>query len=147
MNLIILEATSTSTAAVSLFDLLNSCASFYRDSHKRMDVWRSVSTDSRVLNLIGQTRWWAKDVALKNIFGLFNDPSDSLYITVLNVLLIVSSNNEDFNSDTRSTANSLLKALMKYETVMTDQLFLKIFSRTTSLSKYLQKECTYFKPN
>lgn len=143
LNLIILEATSTSTAAVSLFGLLNSCASFFRDSHKRMDVWRSVSTDNRVLNLIGQTRWWAKDVALKKIFGLFNDPSNSLYITVLNVLLIVSSNNENFNSDTRSTANSLLKALMKYETVMTAQLFLKIFSRTTPLSKYLQTEGMY----
>lgn len=75
-----------------------------------MDVWRSVSTDRRVLNLIGQTRWWAKDVTLKKMFVLFNEPSESLYITVINVLLIVLSNTEDFNRDTRSSADLLLKA-------------------------------------
>lgn len=53
LNLIILEASSISTASVSLFGLLNFCAAFLRDSHKRMDVWRSITTDSCVLNLIG----------------------------------------------------------------------------------------------
>lgn len=40
LNLIILEATSILTATVSSFGLLNSCATFFRDSYKRMDVWR-----------------------------------------------------------------------------------------------------------
>lgn len=103
-----------------------------------MDVWRSVTTDGRVLNLIGQTRWWAKDVALKKVFRVFNDPSGSLFITIVKVLLSVLSSNDDFNSDTRSTAATLLKSLVKYETILTAQLYLKIFSHTTSLSKYLQ---------
>jgi hypothetical protein len=143
LNLIILEATSISTASVSLFGLLKSCAIFLRDSHKRMDVWRSVTTDSRVLNLIGQTRWWTKDVALKKVFGIFNDPSGSLFIIIVKVLLSVSSSNEDFNSDTRSTAAALLKSLVKNETILTEQLYLKIFNHTTSLSKYLQTEGMY----
>lgn len=36
-----------------------------------------------------------------------------------------------------------MKALVKYETILTAQLYLKIFSRTTSLSKYLQTEGMY----
>lgn len=108
-----------------------------------MVVWRSVTTDSHVLNLIGQTRWWAKDVALKKVFGIFNSPSGSLFITIIKALLSVSSSNKDLNSDTRSTAAALLKSLAKYETILTLQLYLKIFSHTTSLSRYLQTEGMY----
>jgi len=68
LNLVLMDTTSNSTSAVSLFGLLNSCAVFFRDSHKRMDIWREISSDCRVLNLIGQTRWWAKDAALQKVF-------------------------------------------------------------------------------
>jgi len=42
LNLVIIEATGVSTPAISLFGLLNSCAAFFRDSHKRMDLWRDL---------------------------------------------------------------------------------------------------------
>lgn len=140
LNLVIIEATGVSTPAISLFGLLNSCAAFFRDSHKRMDLWRDLSSDTRVLNLIGQTRWWSKDAALKKMFGSFNEPSHSLYITVIKIFSIISSNNEDFNNDCRCTAMSLLQSLTKFETILTAQLYLKIFQRTTPLSKYLQTD-------
>ncbi|KAL4089495.1 hypothetical protein QTP88_024521 [Uroleucon formosanum] len=140
LNLVIIEATEVSTPAISLFGLLNSCAAFFRDSHKRKDSWRDLLSDSRVLNLIGQTRWWSKDAALKKMFGLFHEPSHSLYITVINIFSIISSNNEDFNSDCRCTAMSLLQSLTKFETILTAQLLLQIFQRTTPLSKYLQTD-------
>lgn len=39
---------------------------------------------------------------------------------------------------TRCTAASLLQSLIKFETVLTAQLYLKIFKQTTPLAKYLQ---------
>ncbi|KAF0748187.1 RNA-directed DNA polymerase from mobile element jockey [Aphis craccivora] len=47
LNLVIIEATGVSTPAISLFGLLNSCATFFRDSHKRMDLWHDLSSNSR----------------------------------------------------------------------------------------------------
>ncbi|KAL4120273.1 hypothetical protein QTP88_012995 [Uroleucon formosanum] len=140
LNLVIIEATGVSTPAISLFGLLNSCATFFRDSHKQMDLWCDLSSDSRVLNLIGQTRWWAKDAALKKMFGSFHEPSHSLYITVIKFFSFISSNNEDFNNDCGCTAMSLLQSLTKFKTILTAQLYLKIFQRITPLSKYLQTD-------
>lgn len=64
-----------------------------------MDVWRNVTTDNHVLNLIGETRWCAKDVALKKFFGAFNDPIDSLFITIIRSFNLIIKNIETFNSD------------------------------------------------
>lgn len=56
LNLVLIDIASITSQAISLFGLMNSCAVFFRESYKRMDVWRHVTTDSRVLNLIGETR-------------------------------------------------------------------------------------------
>lgn len=57
LNLLILETNTISTPAISLFGLLNSCATFFKNLHKIMDIGRLVTNNSRVLNLIGQIRW------------------------------------------------------------------------------------------
>lgn len=43
LNLIMIEVTSHSPAAVSLFDLMNEIALFFSKSYKRMDIWREVT--------------------------------------------------------------------------------------------------------
>lgn len=138
LNLVLIDIASVTPQAISLFGLLNSCAVFFRDSFKRMDVWRNSTTDSRVLNLIGETRWWAKDVALKKFFGIFNDPSNSLFITIIRAFQVIIQNTENFNNDAKYKATTYLKDLTNFETIITAQLFLKIFQNTTPLSKYLQ---------
>lgn len=138
LNLVLIDIASMTTQAISLFGLLNSCAVFFRESYKRMDVWRHVTKDSRVLNLIGETRWWAKDVALKKCFGIFNDPSNSLFIIIIQAFQLIAQNTEHFNNDARYKATTYLNSLTNFETIITAQLFLKIFQNTTPLSKYLQ---------
>lgn len=74
------------------------------------------------------------------MFGSFRYSSHSLYVIIIKVLSIVSSNTEDFNNDTRCTVASLLQSLIKFEIVLIAQLYLKIFKQTTPLSKYLHTE-------
>lgn len=134
----LIDIASIISQAISLFGLINSYAVFLRESYKRMDVWRHVTTDSRVLNLIGETRWWAKDVALKKFFGIFNDTSNSLFTNIIQVFQLIVENTEHFNNDARYKATTYLNSLTNFETIITAQLFLKIFQSTTPLSKYLQ---------
>lgn len=139
-----MDTTSISTASVSLGGLLNELAVFFRDSYKRMDMWRDVTKDERVLNLIGETRWWAEDSALKKVFGLFKGPQNSLYVTIMTAFSIIDSNPLEFSSKARSTARNLMHSLLTYETIITAQLFSKIFQSTTPLSKYLQTKGMHF---
>lgn len=44
----------------------------------------------------------------------------------------------EFNSSTRFTAGSLLEKLIKFETVLTGKMYLRLFEFTSPLSKYLQ---------
>jgi len=39
LNLVLLDASKSQLAAASLFNLCNSLAVFFKDSHKRMIVW------------------------------------------------------------------------------------------------------------
>jgi hypothetical protein len=65
-----------------LFSLLNDIAVFIRDSNKLMIKWEEISTEKRHprLSPIGQTRWWAKDAALRKVFGCFGRPDSAMYI-------------------------------------------------------------------
>lgn len=103
-----------------------------------MDIWRTVTTDSRVSNLIGETQWWVKDVALKKCFGIFNDPSNSLFIIIIRTFHLIVQNTENFNNDATHKATTYLNSLTNFETIITAQLILKIFQNTTPLSKYLK---------
>lgn len=46
-------------------------------------ISREVIEDSRVLNLIGQTKWSRKEVTSQTIFREFNDYSKYLYTTLI----------------------------------------------------------------
>jgi hypothetical protein len=53
--------------------LLNSTASFYRGSHKRMNEWTQCLSKLKKLNTIGNKRRWAKAGAIQKIFGKYDD--------------------------------------------------------------------------
>jgi hypothetical protein len=139
LNLVLSDTTQTTTASISLFQLLNACAVFFRESYKRMDVWVDHQQKSRHqrVNLIGETRWWAKESALKKVFGNVDDPNSSLFIELICTLQELASS-DAFNAKIRDTAQTLLDKFIKFETVVTAKLYLRIFQHTGSLSNYLQ---------
>ncbi|RXN32369.1 SCAN domain-containing 3-like protein [Labeo rohita] len=75
------DTTGVVVASESLFSLLNDIAVFIRDSYKRMKLWEENSEDKRHrrLGVIGEMRWWAKDEALRKVFGRFAKPDNALY--------------------------------------------------------------------
>ncbi|KAK0148975.1 Zinc finger MYM-type protein 1 [Merluccius polli] len=131
LNLVLTDRTAVSISSGSLFSLLNDIAVFFRESYQRMNVWEQGSHDSRHrrLSMIGETRWWAKDVALKKIFGSFAKPQQCVYVDVLRTLEVIEAK-ENLKSSVRVKARGYLESLMRYETVLT--------AVTTPLSKYLQ---------
>ncbi|CAH0560457.1 unnamed protein product [Brassicogethes aeneus] len=52
------------------------------ESYKRMQIWNMVSYDAKkkILQSIGETRWWAKEKALTTIFGSSNDFESCLFV-------------------------------------------------------------------
>ncbi|KAF0703227.1 zinc finger MYM-type protein 6-like, partial [Aphis craccivora] len=142
LNLVLQDVTSSEMHAANLFELLNSTASFIRRSHVRMDRWNDIVTKMK-LNLIGETRWWAKEVALKKIFGLFdtNNFNGILFKKLIQVMKTIKDSVQN-DSESRAKASGFIENFIKYETVLTAMVFLKIFSITGPLSKYLQgKNC------
>lgn len=139
LNLVLADTTEVAISSGSLFSLMNDIAVFIRESYQRMNVWEQKSQDTRHrrLSTIGEMRWWAKDVALKRIFGSFGKPDQALYIDIL-MTLSVFQGQANLKTAVRVRARGFLEALLKYETVLTAQLFLQIFVVTTPLSKYLQ---------
>lgn len=101
-----------------------------------MDIWLEKCSNKR-LGTIGQTRWWAKDIALSKIFGHFNEQDSSLYIELITTLEEIYTDS-NIKSDIRYKSKGLLESLCKYETILTAQTFLRIFKHTTHLSKNLQ---------
>lgn len=143
LNLIIIQASKISNESINLFDLLNAIGIFFT----RMDVWRNtinVIKDSRMISLIGQTRWWARDTALKKVFDSYNKPQSSAFVELVDTLHNISSsctgedNDLNFSDAIRGKASNLLQNLCKFETILTAQLYLRLFQSTSPLSKFLQ---------
>ncbi len=84
----------------------------------------------------GKTRWWAKDNALRKVFGSFANPDNCLYV---DVILSLTAIQEDMTMKTtaRIQARGFVEALLKYEIILTAQTFLRIFEQTSQVSKYL----------
>ena len=101
LNLVLLDATSCNISCTPSFANLNGVAVFLKDSYKRMDVWVSTVSqcDKRRLNLIGETRWWAKDAALTKLFGQLEKKQKSLLVTLI-VTLKKIQNAPDMKTDT-----------------------------------------------
>ena len=140
LNLILVDTTGLVVASASLFTLLNDIAVFIRESYKRMNVWlkESQSVLHQRLAIIGETRWWAKDDSLRKVFGSFGNPDRALYIDVLQTLAIILEVGVTVKPVVRAKARGYIESLLKYETILTSQIFLRIFEHTTPLSKYLQ---------
>lgn len=140
LNLIIGDLMKVSIKASSVFNLINKIAVFFRESHIRMDIWNKINIDDnkkRKLQTIAETRWWAKETALSKIFGTYGCTISSMYVEVLLALKTIE-NSHTMNSDVRATAKSLRESLQKYEVILIAHIFLKIFSITGPLSRYLQ---------
>ncbi|XP_059901454.1 uncharacterized protein LOC132452716 [Gadus macrocephalus] len=139
LNLVLSDTIEIVIESGSLFHLLNDIAVFIRESHQRMNVWEKESHSSRHKRIgpIGETRWWAKHDALKKVFGSFGKPQDCLYIDVLCTLSAIQ-DQTTVKSNVRSKARGYKDGLLRHETILTAQLFLQIFEKTTPLSKYLQ---------
>ncbi|KAI2646688.1 Zinc finger MYM-type protein 1 [Labeo rohita] len=141
LNLMLSDTTQIVIESGSLFDLLNDTAVFIRESYQRVNIWEKESHDKRHRRIapIGETRWWAKHDALNKISGSFGKPQDSLYIDVLSTLTAIQEL-KTVKGNVRTKARGYKEGLLRYETILTAQLFLRIFELTSPLSKYLQTE-------
>ena len=89
------------------------------------------------LQKIGETRWWSKEAALKNIFGTYDTPEPVRFIVLLRTLQKIRSSKEFDTKDTYK-ASALNKNWIKFETILTAFVFTRRFQFTTPVSKYLQ---------
>uniref|UniRef100_H3AD62 DUF4371 domain-containing protein n=1 Tax=Latimeria chalumnae TaxID=7897 RepID=H3AD62_LATCH len=144
LNLCVADTVSIIPEAKSLFGLLQyRAAIFISESHKCMDAWKADTGDAsgatkfKRLQKIGETRWWLKYKVLKHIFGTFEDSIEALYATLVRTLIFLSTS-EKFDSKTSSEASSLLENFVKFQTVLTAFMFLKMFETLDPTLKYLQ---------
>lgn len=140
LNLVLSDVTKTPINAATLYSLLNTLAVFFRESYQRMAVWdKNLTSDikHRRLKLIGETRWWAKEEAIRKIFGTLDNDNNGLYIEVLVSLHDIEISTK-YSPDIRTKAKHLKESFLKYTTILTAFLYLRIFKITTPLSKYLQ---------
>ncbi|KAL4154375.1 hypothetical protein QTP88_000252 [Uroleucon formosanum] len=140
MCIAITDVTKCSLEVASLFTLLNNAAVFFKESHKRMSLWENVAgeKEQRRLQKAGDTKWWAKESALNNIFGSPIDGFNSaMYVCVVSALYKIETSDK-FSSDIRLKAKCLKTELLKYSTILTAFIYQRIFEITGPLSKYLQ---------
>uniref|UniRef100_A0A8C6KUE3 DUF4371 domain-containing protein n=1 Tax=Nothobranchius furzeri TaxID=105023 RepID=A0A8C6KUE3_NOTFU len=139
LNLVLANTTQVVIESGSLFALINGIAVFIKESHQRMNVWEETGQNKRrrILAPIGETRWWAKHEALKKVFGSFGKPENGLYVDVLLTLSAIQKRTT-VKPSIRVMARGYAESLLKYETILTAQIFLRIFEHTSPLSKYLQ---------
>ena len=71
------------------------------------------------------------------MFGSFGKPDRALYFDVLHTLSAIQ-DGETINATARVNAQGYIGQLLKYETILTAQIFLRIFQVTSPVSKYLQ---------
>ena len=124
LNLVVCDS-CTSISALNLFGLVEELAVFFRDSYKRMDVWRDMITKCQIgpagqkrLQMISSTRWSSRGHALVRIFGGWQDPNASVYPIVIRCLTYLR-NSEKQNSSTRTQAADLRDKLLSYGTILT----------------------------
>ena len=128
----------------SLIGLLQSTATFFSTSCKRMTVWQNMASQDNIgsarlkrLQQIGETRWWSKQAALERILGTFTDPLKGTYCTLIRVLNHVKSS-VNFNSKATNDADDLLQKWLRYDTMVTAFLLLRVYSILQQASDYLQ---------
>ena len=143
LNLVIGDASTVSVQAVSLFGLLNQMANFFKESYKNMNVWEKQMEDNighgklRKLGRFCQTRWSSRALALRKLFGSFNDDTKELFSYLVMVLQHVNET-PNFKGSIRYEAKCLGENLSKFETVLVAFTYIRIFDITIPVSDYLQ---------
>ncbi|KAL1250914.1 hypothetical protein QQF64_018710 [Cirrhinus molitorella] len=79
----------------------------------------------------------AKDEALRKVFGKFAKPDNALYRDLV-ITMEKIEKDVTMTPVIRSKAQGYKAALRKYETILTAEIFLRIFEQTIPLSKYVQ---------
>lgn len=138
LNLVMIDTTQVCCQSTTLFGLINSIAVFFRESYLRMNVWTN-NSKAKCISLVGDTRWWAKDRCLNKVFGSYSHPQESLFVYIVHTLHEIYTSTK-FNQDARFKAKAFIDALLKYETILTAHIFLKIFITTSPVSLYLQSK-------
>jgi hypothetical protein len=135
LNLVIIEATKSPLQAASLFVLLNDVAVFFKESYKRMNVWKKTigEKDLRRLVIIGNTRWWSKEKALHHIFV----DQGNLFVEMILALDTIQTL-DSFTPEVRVKAKILKGSFLEYQTILTAFVYVHIFEIVGPLSRYLQ---------
>jgi hypothetical protein len=74
---------------------------------------------------------------LTKVFGYFNNFDNSLFVELVTSLEEICKNS-NIKPKARLKAIGFIEGLSKYKTILTAQIYLRIFNITTPLSKYLQ---------
>lgn len=144
LNLVLTDAASSTTLATTLFGLLQRASTFFRNSYKKMSVWDKTLKErgrgTRRLGSIGETRWLSKSAALTKIFGPYSAPNSAKSALFVELILALAAIAEapTFPDLARSEAKLLMDNFVKFETILTAFVFLRIYKVTTPLSLYLQ---------
>jgi hypothetical protein len=134
LNLILTSICQGVLCVTNFFNLLNQCASHIDGSYIRRGILEEF-IDGRTMKrlaLIGQTRWWAKERALTNIYG-----ADGIFVELVLTLDKISKLPR-IDSQAKASAEGIAENLLSFNSNLIAQLFMKIFFITTPLSKYLQ---------
>ena len=104
------------------FSIINNIDVFFCESNQRMNIWEKESKDSRHRRFapFGEIRWWAKD----------RNPDECLYVDVL-LTLSTTQDQKNINTTAQVKAQGYIEGLLKYETILTAQVFLSIFHATS----------------
>ncbi len=78
-----------------------------------------------------------KDTALGNIFGTYDSPVPERFILLLQTLQKITSSKE-FDHKATYEASALYEKWIKFETILTAFVFMRLFQYSTPVSKYLQ---------
>ena len=127
LNLVLADTTQNVIESGTLFNLLNDITVFIRDSGHRVILWEKQTQDKshRRLSPIGETRWCAKQDALKKVFGHFGKLEDSLFIDSVLTLAAIEKQAKE-KTTIRAKAQGFKEGLLRYEMVLTAQIFLSI---------------------
>jgi Domain of unknown function (DUF4371)/hAT family C-terminal dimerisation region len=134
LNLIILSICQGVLCVTNFFSLLNQCASHIDGSYIRRGILEEL-IDGRTMKrlaLIGQTRWWAKERALTNIYG-----EDGIFVELVLTLEKISKLPR-LDPQSKASAEGIADNLLSFNSILIAHLFMRIFFITTPLSKYLQ---------
>ena len=145
LNLAATDMVENIIAVKNLMGLLQSTATFFSDSCKRMNVWSEVlgaqavgSAKLKRLQKVGATRWWLKKAALETILGIYDDSEKGTFLVLLqapNVNSNVNSKAPNVNSKATYDASALLAKLCQFDIFLTAflLLFLQYLMRSIRL--------------